>query len=381
MPSMIHFWTFRDYMAEGAFDPVEPVVEGLFNRSELALISATAKTGKTWFALHLAMSVTKGMPFLGRFPTKKGRVLYIQTEVGPSSFRERISRIETVYGPISEPREEYPIISTERIKLDTPLGLENLAHSVTEIQPSLVILDSLYTLHNKDESLAKDMAPLLTEVREIAKKNNCVILIVHHQGKRSDGGTSGQAGHAARGSSAFADVPDALLSLTRKQDGQLSLSCELRSQESPDSITLRFLKESCTFELLEGGSVPDRDVGGIDKYLESLVQASGESGVLKTELVKALTTTYEKSERTIENAISRAIRSGAIEKKQEGHQVRYLVGSPQFRNSLGDCALADNAVQDAPNQSGRLPAVANGSLFDSSDSSSASRNLPTQEAP
>lgn len=194
---IIDLMFYKDFMKEDAF-PMSVSTEGLIHRGELALISATAKTGKTWFGLHLAMSVTHGIPFLGKFATTPETVLVVQTEVSASNFQKRILAIEDLYVKDKSNRLEIPLISGERIKLDTSEGIQILRDSVLEISPALVILDSFYTFHSGEESSSSDMAPILSEIRAIAHESNCAILVIHHQGKKNENTQGTQTGHKAR---------------------------------------------------------------------------------------------------------------------------------------------------------------------------------------
>jgi KaiC/GvpD/RAD55 family RecA-like ATPase len=360
---IINFFTYRDFMKDGAFPPPDPVVEGLLNKSQLTLISATAKTGKTWFALHLAMSVAYGRLFLGAFPTRKGKVLMIQTEVSMGDFKERVTKIERDYVEMDQ-RGEYPIFAPDRIRLDSPEGLKLFQDSVAEIMPSLVILDSWYTFHSKDESSSKDMAPLLSEVRDIAKKNECSVLIVHHQGKRGEGGQASQVGHNARGSSSFADVPDNLLSLSRKSGGELCLSFDVRNQKGRDPMVLRFDRDKCKFDIISETDIND----SIDAVLVDYV--TKQPGIKKSQIVQQLKEKTGKSERTIEASISLGIKAGRIIRTSEGreacfHPSNIENSNSQNRSSLGDCELASIDVEGLPEHDREIrDKNMDGSLFD-----------------
>lgn len=372
---MINFWTFKEYMAENAFPALEPVVEGLLNQTELALITATAKSGKTWFSLHLALSVVTGQSFLGRFPTKKGKVLLIQTEVGPANFRERILKVEGAYGISAEGRTEYPIISCDRIKLDTAEGMKSFSAAVADVNPTLVVLDSWYTFHSKDESSAKDMAPLLTDIRDVAKRNSCSILIVHHQGKKGDAGQSSHAGMAARGSSSFADVPDVLMSLTRKEGGLRSLAFEMRNLETPDPIILRFSGGTCGFEIVESESATASQ--GRVPVQQALLAKLPDSGIKKVDLVKEVREETGQSERSIEKAISSAMKERLLVRKQVGKEAVFFPSSvddepSHARTSLEDCGDAEEGVEERYSDKEWQAYLDRKEFFESPDSPSAS---------
>lgn len=178
------------------------------------------------FALNLALSVSQGLAFIGESPSEPSRVLIVQTEVSTAAYAERIQKMLKATG--QAPINENLFISGARYRLDDETGkngLRDLSDAIESIKPKLLILDPFYTMHRGDENDASHVAPILTRLKELASIQMTACLLVHHQGKPGESNSSRSAGHCARGSSAFADVPDASLSLARKDD-----SAELRSE-------------------------------------------------------------------------------------------------------------------------------------------------------
>lgn len=53
------------------------------------LIAGPSHVGKTWLLLDLAVSVSTGRPFLGRYPVERGPVIYVAAEDGEQMLRDR----------------------------------------------------------------------------------------------------------------------------------------------------------------------------------------------------------------------------------------------------------------------------------------------------
>lgn len=339
MKGIVNFHSLPEYLDETNFPKQDPVIADLISRQELTLLSATAKTGKTWLALHMGLSVASGTEFLETFQTIKSKVLLVQTEVSHPQFRERILKmLEHVPKPWDQ---ENLIISQERFRIDTPEGLELLGGLIAHTKASLVILDPLYTLHKKDEDKAKDVAPMLSDLKRLGADNNAAVVLVHHQGKSHES-NGNQTGHQARGSSSLADVPDNLWSLRRtKEDGLLKLSFELRNLAAKEPLSVRLTQES-VWKVV--GYVERADNSSVASLI-SIVQAEGE--LSRESLIQRYMSNSGKGKRTAEDRIATALKEGRLRKRQDGKEVTYslpgnLDGPPQERSSPGVCGIADD---------------------------------------
>ena len=321
------YFTLKEIIEPGLFPAVIWLVCGLINRKEFILISAAAKLGKTFFCLVLAITVAKGEKFLGRFPTKKGKVLMIQTEVSDAMLAERL---RTLIGDedVSEYGESI-IFYNERIKIDLPEGKNRLVEILREVKPDLLILDPLYTLHNKNEDSSSDMAPLLTDLKTIISAFNIACVLIHHQGKRSEKSSGSQPGHKHRGSSALADVPDASWSLEKtKEKDLLKLSFEMRNHEPLDTLKIKRGK-NMTLEVIGDHIEESSDVTGDDIF--QIVESVG--AVTSGELVSLITEKFSIKERKARNEIKNAHELGKVNKKNVGKNSFYYTREEQ----LHDC--------------------------------------------
>jgi len=89
--------TLKDLMT-GDYPPPVPLVEGLLVEGGAAVWSALWGTGKTWLALELARCVAAGDSFLCHFPTKQGKVLFLDQEGTPGGHKDRLVKLERTDG-------------------------------------------------------------------------------------------------------------------------------------------------------------------------------------------------------------------------------------------------------------------------------------------
>jgi hypothetical protein len=98
-----------------------------------------------------------------------------------------------------------------------------------------LILDPFVRLHRIDENASAEVAPLLAYLRELPRRYQLAVVVVHHARK---GGAHLREGQALRGSSEFHAWGDSNLYLRRHHD-QLTLSVEHRAAPSRTGIPLR----------------------------------------------------------------------------------------------------------------------------------------------
>jgi hypothetical protein len=170
------------------------LVEGVLVEGEVCLLAGPRKTLKTSIALDLAVSLSSGQPFLGRFPvSKKGRVLFLSGESGQPTIVETARRIASAKG-ISDVADldiwwgtELPSVDRpdEGSPLEVAIKYRLLTDVIEEVSPSVVIIDPLYVmLFSKMRGNAGslfDVGPMLSALVEACKPATPVL--VHHATK------------------------------------------------------------------------------------------------------------------------------------------------------------------------------------------------------
>ncbi len=243
----LDFLSVKDFSLKAIDQGYEPIVVELIDRREFVILSAPAKVGKSMFALNMGINISCGSEFLG-MTTLKGKVLYLQTEVSSFQLNQRMDKM--LSNLVDEDRDlvnENMFICDQNIRVDNEEGLSALRRAIEGHKPSLLILDPFYTLHRKKEDSSDEMAPILTNLKMLAKDFDCGVLLIHHQGKRNE--SVGQVGHSHRGSSSFGDVPDSSLSLSKK-DRTLMLKGEFRNRAPRSPIEYSLDEETFIFKLL-----------------------------------------------------------------------------------------------------------------------------------
>jgi len=221
------------------------LVTGLWSEQAVGIVGGEPKCCKSFLALDLAVAVAAGVPCLRRFAVPRaGRVLLFAAEDALHIVRRRLEGISAAAG-VALANLDIQVITAPTVRLDLDADRRNLAETVARLQPRLLILDPFVRLHRIDENASGEVAPLLAYLRELQRRHDVAVLVVHHAKK---GGGGVRAGQALRGSSEFHAWGDSNLYLRRDGD-DLSLSVEHRAAPSMPPITIELAQRGTALAL------------------------------------------------------------------------------------------------------------------------------------
>lgn len=215
------------------------LVEGLWVQQGVGFLCGSPKSGKTWLALDLALSVASQTAVLGAYPVAEaGAVLLFVAEDPPATVRARLAGMA---GPRGVSLAELPIhlVMHRSLRLESQKDQARLRATVARYRPKLLVLDPFVRLTAIDENSSLEVSSVLGSLRELQTTLDVAILIVHHA--RKNGGNGAPAGLALRGSGDLWAWGDSNLYLSRKHE-RLQLAIEHRSAPTPEPVTL----ELCT---------------------------------------------------------------------------------------------------------------------------------------
>ena len=218
-------------------DPDGPqwLVHDLWGACAVGIVGGTPKACKSMMALDLAVSVASGTACLGRFEvhTPGPVVVYLAEDALPS-VRDRVAQLCSHRG-LSLPNLNLHVVTSPSLRLDLQHDQLALHHTLAALKPKLLVLDPLVRLHRLDENSAADISGLLGFLRDINRRHQLAIVLVHHMAKRS----RRDLGQALRGSSDLHAWVDSACYLVRRDDQRLRLTVEHRAAPSRDPVLLR----------------------------------------------------------------------------------------------------------------------------------------------
>jgi RecA-family ATPase len=303
------------------------VVEG-----GITIVHGASGTGKSLLALDAALAAANpARRFMGLYGAERPmNVLYVDED--SNSAAEFNSRIRAMAVGEAE-RERFFRLCCQGVKIDNPDNLKKLYATCKAKGIGLLVLDSLKTLHAKNESNNDEMRAVMDHLK-VFTREGISILLVHHDGKSGEDGSLGLRQWRARGASAIIDACD--LSLALIQDSEVEGAVILtpgkrRSKNSLKEIRYRVIEEEGMIRLLGKA----RQMGESSDYNQPVNQKSIEDRILEflrsVEGGEAAVRQILKSVQGDNNRITEILKDltekGRIEFRKEGKSTLYRLGN------------------------------------------------------
>ncbi len=262
-----------------------------------SLLYAPAKAGKSYLCLQVARCIGSELDFLG-LPTTKGKVLYIQFELGEEILQYRMK---------CETKQSYDNVfvgTTFSMKLDSKeLGQNLLWRALEAVEPNVLILDPLYKAIIGDENEAHDILKILDFLDSVIEAFNCSIFITHHSGK--------DLSKRGRGSSVLEDWVDSYIQMqaTNKAGEPLRVKIKpifLRHAQLPPGPIEAVLGDDFEFHLVNAAlSVEEQTAKFLREHRRALSP-------------KELFDATIGSNTSVYHALSELVRQGKVSKEGRG---------------------------------------------------------------
>lgn len=296
-----------------SFPPLEWLVDGLVPMGDITVIGGYPGSFKTWLMLDIAVSSAQGRDFLGRFKTRKEKILIIDEESCERGLQRRLSLLT------DEKDLDIEILSYSGFDISKTDWAVNYC---LENGIKVVMIDSLIRIHKlKDENSSAEMAKIFAEFKKF-KQNNITLIALHHN--RKSGSNNSDSGEDMRGSSEIFASLDCALSLKKNNNSEIIIrQTKLKEDEERSPFLVKVIKDnnSTSFEFL-GDIKEEERKSKPDQARERLLGVLTEKGELwRQELLPELSdcTAY-----AINTAIKQLSNEGKINiEKGKGSAVLY----------------------------------------------------------
>jgi len=232
--------------------PTRPVfvIDKLLPEGGTMLVAAAPKVGKSGIALNAAKAIATGEDFLGVFPVRKGRAVYVQTEIPAWAMAERLKLMgDLPEGMLIHTPGKFKINLWEedgyqkRRETGNRERVAGLIEALRAQAASLVIFDPLRHFHTLNEQNVEHVAHLFEVFRAIGRAVPCGVMIVHHHRKTARSQVEYEGAEDLSGSGALLGEADTIVSIyrkTRRSDDtrRYRMVFELRHAETPEPMEL-----------------------------------------------------------------------------------------------------------------------------------------------
>jgi len=178
------------------YEVPDEVIQGLIVANSMAVIYGDSNSGKTFFALSLAMSVAEGVPCYGR-DVDQGLVVYLATEA-PGSIRSRMQALKKYHGRKLENLAMVPVPLNFYSNSGDATSVVTLVEELERIKGKkvrMIIGDTLARMSaGANENSGEDMGPVMERFSMVTQATGSAMIIIHHNGKDQARGARGWSG-------------------------------------------------------------------------------------------------------------------------------------------------------------------------------------------
>ena len=313
------------------------LIDGLWGRQAVGIVGGEPKCGKSFLALDLAVAVAAGVPCLRRFAADQpGPVLLFAAEDAGHIVRARLQGIASAAGARFDALD-IAVIDVPALRLDHRADRQRLVQTVERVRPRLVVLDPLVRLHGIDENTVAEVAPILGFLRDVQRRFETAVLLVHHA--RKSGAT--RPGQALRGSSELHAWGDSNLYL-RRRDRQILMTVEHRAAPGLNDIEIELADDgkgpALRLRQVETGDAAPRPETPERRILQALAEADAP---LSQRQIRERAATRHK---TVGAILRKLVREGRIRHDAKG---RYSLVTGESENAAPDDAANGSPHPDA----------------------------------
>jgi len=186
------------------------VIHGVLYQGQKCILGSSSKARKTWILLLMALCVATGKAFW-KWPTTKGRVLYINFEIHEAFIKSRLQRLAKAMGVSDISGVDVWNLRGHAASLGHLLP--DLIKSIGAGKYAVIIIDPIYKgLGGRDENSAGDISELCNELERLAVATGAAVVFACHYSKGNQAGKS--ALDRIGGSGVFGRDADTVLCLT-----------------------------------------------------------------------------------------------------------------------------------------------------------------------
>ena len=241
----------------------------------VTLLAGSAKVGKSWLALWLAVQIAKGEDVWG-YESIKCTTLYL-------AYEDNEIRIQNRLLEICDDAPENVHFCTEVSKLGGDFESKIDSFITEHKNTKLIIIDTLQTIRTTTESSYSNDYSDLTVLKTLADRYKIAIILIHHFRKQKDGDVFNQI----TGSTGLQGAVDNMftLSASRRGERMATLNCigrdieprEIELERNDDNV---WIKKSESYS--ESNILEENFVKAIEEFMSDKTSYCGTPTELST---------------------------------------------------------------------------------------------------
>ncbi len=247
-----------EIIANGLPQPPAVVVPGLAWKGRITLVAATEGMGKSTLFAEAARAVTTGQPFLGKFPTVQGAVLWVVSEEAEDDVILRAVALDPRHSGLAHLYlQDHPV-----------QPLDDLEAEIANRAPRLVIIDTVHSWAGtliEQASQSDSWRPVIETIQRAARRGPlqpAILMSAEATKKTGDYKDSASIGHGV----------DVVFSMRQKKSDPISRQVERKKA--------RWAVSDLWYQQKEGRLVQIPAPDASDKEREALTHAADDQALL-----------------------------------------------------------------------------------------------------
>ena len=192
----------------------EEVIQGMARTSNVGLLTAVSKAGKSQSMIELAIAVASGGKWFDKLQCSTGNVLFVNLELDDFNFRNRFNEVldRLNIQNREDVEKSIDILNCRSYNIQSYDLFDLIKEKTKTRQYKLIIIDPVYVIGNFDENSAEQVGEFMRSLIILADQTNSLVFITHHASKGDKSKVS--AIDRGSGSGSFARSVDVLMDMS-----------------------------------------------------------------------------------------------------------------------------------------------------------------------
>lgn len=192
----------------------EEVIQGMARTSNVGLLTAVSKAGKSQAMIELAIAVASGGKWFGKLQCSIGNVLFVNLELDDFNFRNRFNEVldRLNIQNREDVEKSIDILNCRSYNIQSYDLFDLIKEKTKTRQYKLIIIDPIYVIGNFDENSAEQVGEFMRSLIILVDQTNSLVFITHHASKGDKSKVS--AIDRGSGSGSFARSVDVLMDMS-----------------------------------------------------------------------------------------------------------------------------------------------------------------------
>lgn len=263
------------------------LLDPIFPKVGLCAVAGSSDTGKSSWLRQLALYVAAGKSeFLGfKLNAETNKSIYVSTEDDQYAMSWLLNTANKTFNLSPAKFKEIKFI------FDTYNLLERLDLILSESKVDLIVIDAFSDIYGRSMNDTNQVRTFLNEYSQLAQKHKCLVIFLHHTGKRTEELSPGK--HNLLGSQGFEAKMRLVIELRKDQEeADKRHMCIVKANYLPEeykreSFVLQF-DENMTFTMTVEKRAFDELRPDNKLDLKEVARKMKEEGKTQTEIAKKL---------------------------------------------------------------------------------------------